>query len=231
MTFDWSTSAVADAGLPSDSIHWAAFYSDCEHEVKELTAGHRVTLTYNLYHDLGVGNLATHAPALQPRSLPLYDKVRAALASPVFLPDGGILGMFCTHGYAHNTHSGAGALPGVLKGADMAVFAVFRALGLRVHLRAVFPRNQGKENGGWYYDEEDEEEEEGTPFNTRVGRRIGELVITEAGGNDGDGWNEIWESWNHDKMNVCWLTNAAPGKKLMETSMIHMTVCCAARGV
>jgi hypothetical protein len=31
------------------SIQWAAFYSDCEHEVKEVKTGHRITLAYRLY--------------------------------------------------------------------------------------------------------------------------------------------------------------------------------------
>lgn len=39
---DWS----AQKG---EAIKWAAFYSDCEHEVLEVISGHRITLTYNLY--------------------------------------------------------------------------------------------------------------------------------------------------------------------------------------
>ena len=39
---DWS----AEKG---EAIKWAAFYSDCEHEVLEVISGHRITLTYNLY--------------------------------------------------------------------------------------------------------------------------------------------------------------------------------------
>ncbi|KAK3902845.1 hypothetical protein C8A05DRAFT_33419 [Staphylotrichum tortipilum] len=215
VTFDWGTTAVAAAGLPANSIHWAAFYSDCEHEVKELTAGHRVTLTYNLYYDLGVGDLAAHAPALQASSLPLYEKVRDALAAPTFLPQGGILGMFCTHAYAHNIGSAAAALPGVLKGADMALYAVFRALGLRVDVRAVFSRDGNCED-------EDDEDEEDPGFNTHVGRRLGELVVTHTGGSDCDGWDRIWEQWPNDKLTVCWLTK--PGSDdLQQASMVHMT--------
>lgn len=41
MTFDW--------GNNTQSIQFAAFYSDVEHEVLEVHSGHRVTLTYNLY--------------------------------------------------------------------------------------------------------------------------------------------------------------------------------------
>ncbi|SMR46687.1 unnamed protein product [Zymoseptoria tritici ST99CH_1A5] len=44
--FDWSKSA--NRGDAGPCIKWAAFYSDCEHEVHQVTAGHRITLTYNL---------------------------------------------------------------------------------------------------------------------------------------------------------------------------------------
>ncbi|KAK4695497.1 hypothetical protein P7C71_g2267, partial [Lecanoromycetidae sp. Uapishka_2] len=40
--YDWSNE-------DADVISWAAFYSDCEHEVQEVESGHRITLTYNLY--------------------------------------------------------------------------------------------------------------------------------------------------------------------------------------
>jgi hypothetical protein len=60
VTHDWgstSTDRLATAGSTSTSssgsrhgeLAWAAMYSDCEHEIKPVTTGHRVTLTYNLY--------------------------------------------------------------------------------------------------------------------------------------------------------------------------------------
>ncbi|KAI9774057.1 MAG: hypothetical protein M1840_005150 [Geoglossum simile] len=36
---DWSNTEASE-------ISWAAFYSDCEHEVLEVKTGHRITLTY-----------------------------------------------------------------------------------------------------------------------------------------------------------------------------------------
>jgi hypothetical protein len=33
------------------NFNWLAFYTDCDHEIKELKNGNRITLTYNLYHD------------------------------------------------------------------------------------------------------------------------------------------------------------------------------------
>lgn len=87
LVFDWSTGDEDhdDAGKPI--LQWAAFYSDCEHEVYEVTAGHRITLTYNLYVTRGLGHLAGSA-ALNATQLPLYEKLQRALESPGFLRRG-----------------------------------------------------------------------------------------------------------------------------------------------
>ena len=42
--YDWSSTA-SDT---SSTLHWAAFFSDVEHEVLPVSEGYRVTLTYNL---------------------------------------------------------------------------------------------------------------------------------------------------------------------------------------
>ena len=67
------------------AISWAAFFGDCEHEVMEVTKGHRVTLTYNLYRT-STANLAT--PVADPERLPLYGKVKELLENGAFLPGG-----------------------------------------------------------------------------------------------------------------------------------------------
>jgi hypothetical protein len=80
MMFDWSGS--------SKDIKWAAFYSDCEHEVLEITSGHRITLTYNLYMRRGLGEIAGHSETLDAHQLPMYEKVKSALAKPDFMAEG-----------------------------------------------------------------------------------------------------------------------------------------------
>jgi predicted 2-oxoglutarate/Fe(II)-dependent dioxygenase YbiX len=40
---------------PTTSAAYVAFFSDVEHEVTEVTSGHRVTITYNLYFDATKG--------------------------------------------------------------------------------------------------------------------------------------------------------------------------------
>lgn len=79
--FDWSAH--------SDSvIQWAAFYSDCEHEIKEVTEGHRVTLTYNLFvTDSGCGSIPRNVN-IDPKTLPLYQLLRDLLAEPGFMKEG-----------------------------------------------------------------------------------------------------------------------------------------------
>lgn len=80
MEYDW--------GKGDSAIQWAAFYSDCEHEVRAVTSGHRVTLTYNLYVVPGLGDLAGNCPVMDVQKLPLYQKIRKALAEPYFMKDG-----------------------------------------------------------------------------------------------------------------------------------------------
>ncbi|KAF2840820.1 hypothetical protein M501DRAFT_1010024 [Patellaria atrata CBS 101060] len=134
MTFDWS-----DKGeKPVNAIQWAAFYSDCEHEVMEVKSGHRVTLTYNLYVTPGAGDL------------------------PKFMTQGGILGFSCAHAYAHHSKVSPIFLPQALKGSDMVIYEIFRTLGLEVVLRPVLDQEPFLESSYLYScdgDESDSEEE------------------------------------------------------------------------
>ena len=50
---------------------------------------------------------------------------------------GGVLGFCCAHQYAHTNSISAIRIPRVLKGMDMALYAVFRALGLRLDVLPV----------------------------------------------------------------------------------------------
>src|SRR5439155_22973805 len=59
-------------------LTFAAFYADCEHEVRPITAGNRVCLVYNLIQDAGAkgGGRKTE----QPLAAPIYDQEIAATA-------------------------------------------------------------------------------------------------------------------------------------------------------
>jgi hypothetical protein len=69
----------------AESIEWAAFYSDCEHEVHEVQSGHRVTLTYNLYVHERLGAVLRRHPTTRAESYPLFLKVKELLDDPEFL--------------------------------------------------------------------------------------------------------------------------------------------------
>ncbi|GAB7332510.1 hypothetical protein MBLNU13_g04301t2 [Cladosporium sp. NU13] len=126
--FDWST--TGDAAFAPGEIRWAAFYSNYEHEVHEVTSSHRVTLTYNLYLTRGVGHLAGASSAPDPTQLPLYGGLQTSLDNPGFLRHGRILAMYLAHFYAHTSAHG-NFLPDSLKGADMSLWSNAQELGLR----------------------------------------------------------------------------------------------------
>jgi hypothetical protein len=107
-----------------------------------VTAGHRITLTYNLH--LG--------PALQPaepmdsaslriESLPLYESVRLALADTTAIPGGSLIGFHCHHPYPRSRMNSIVAMETFLKGIDRALYMVLGWLGLQVTVRPVLSRN------------------------------------------------------------------------------------------
>ncbi|KAL2157888.1 hypothetical protein VTH06DRAFT_4941 [Thermothelomyces fergusii] len=135
VTFDWSNSSGDDR---APSIGWAAFYSDCEHEVLEVTEGHRLTLTYNLFCVRGNGQLGGNCPWLDPTHLPLYDTISSLVRDHDGWRDGGYLGYNCSHVYPHTSETKLNFLaPDNLKGADMLMYEIFRSLGLKVTVRPV----------------------------------------------------------------------------------------------
>jgi hypothetical protein len=75
--FDWSGEKGATA------IQWAAFYSDCEHEVLDVTAGERVTLTYNLY-----ATCSANAALIDVEQTELYRTMKVLLEQPGFCKNG-----------------------------------------------------------------------------------------------------------------------------------------------
>lgn len=79
--FDWSA-------MSGSSIQWAAFYSDCEHEILTIKEGARITLTYNLYVAEPVGHVLAPNPIVDPQTLPLYQYVKTLLEQPGFMEEG-----------------------------------------------------------------------------------------------------------------------------------------------
>lgn len=75
--FDWS----GEKG--TNTIQWAAFLSDCEHEVLEVTSGHRVTLTYNLY-----STSKANAASPDPQQVGLHTALQKLLSNKALCKDG-----------------------------------------------------------------------------------------------------------------------------------------------
>ncbi|CAD0094426.1 unnamed protein product, partial [Aureobasidium mustum] len=129
--FDWSASSPASQ---TPSIQWAAFYSDCCHEVQEVTAGHRVTLTYNLYASRGSGFLAGQKHSMDATHLPTYQPLINLLRSRTFMAEGGSMAIGLAHAYPYTHALMHRQLPSALKGADMMLYEVLLALNLRAEL-------------------------------------------------------------------------------------------------
>lgn len=115
----------------SSQVQWAAFYSDCEHEVLQVTAGHRVTLTYNLFLSAGTGLLGGRATNMNPKSLPLFKTLDSMLREGSFMPAGGYLGVHLTHSYPHTDPKLYQLVPAMLKGVDLAIFQSLHSAKLR----------------------------------------------------------------------------------------------------
>ncbi len=88
VAYDW------DGVGGTEALQWAAFYSDCEHEVHEVTDGCRVTPTYNLYHvsrDTGpdmTSGLGDQPAPVDTTLLAPYAKMQALLTNPEWMKDG-----------------------------------------------------------------------------------------------------------------------------------------------
>ncbi|KAK3112663.1 hypothetical protein LTR53_010833 [Teratosphaeriaceae sp. CCFEE 6253] len=168
------------------SVHWAAFYSDCEHEVNEVTSGHRVTLTYNLFLIPRIDLQAGTPLSLDAKNLPLADLLRSALSDARFMMKGGEIGVYLAHRYPHTHKVLSQLLPRCLKGADMAVYEVARALGLRESLINTNKAAKAWHYHGGCYGEEDSEGGELVPFGSYY-PRLKTLEVGSEVGDDDDG--------------------------------------------
>jgi len=124
---------------------FVAFYSDVEHEVSVITAGYRVTLTYNL-HLVTPNSSVTTEPApsdLSATSLnEICEQLKGGLSSlldnPTFLPNGGFIGFGLVHKYPFTTHTNLSTIEDYLKGTDVAFAQVCQDLGLNFELKAIY---------------------------------------------------------------------------------------------
>lgn len=121
-----------------------AWYSDVTHEIKEVTAGHRLVLTYNIIQKAGPGRSAGFFMQQQAQ---LREKI--ARWSSDF-PDLSRLVYFLDHKYSQSSLT-----QNNLKGRDRAVFQVLQHVSLETGIY-LFLSNVTKtesDGDGWYNDE------------------------------------------------------------------------------
>ena len=92
--YDWSSTASDTSSM----LHWAAFFSDIEHEVLPVNEGYRVTLTYNLSYQS-----KTKDSTIDIKSYSFYRLLLGVLSDPVFMRDGGVLGFNSHYSYVFDT--------------------------------------------------------------------------------------------------------------------------------
>ena len=146
---------------PSD-LAFAAFYADCVHEVRPVTAGHRLVLVYNLIRR-GAGRL----PAV-PDHTTQEDEVAAILqqwvASPRAPEDPEKLIYLLEHAYTP-AELGFDSLKGADSGIAQVVAAAAQRANCDVHLALIVIEENGiAEYNGDYrrgrYDDDDDDDEE-----------------------------------------------------------------------
>lgn len=52
-------------------------------------------------------------------------------------PAGGVLGIYCSHAYAHSSGFATRSLPRSLKGSDLVLYSIFKSLGIEVKVLPV----------------------------------------------------------------------------------------------
>ncbi|KAI9645715.1 hypothetical protein NHQ30_005147 [Ciborinia camelliae] len=137
-TFDWSTNNIQS---PSPSIEWTAFYQTCTHTYLPIKSGNCITLSYNL---LLSKKPSIYSPTISSSHFPLFEGIREMLNTGAFMPEGGLMGYYCTHNYEHTTSGRGGieanveeVMPYALKGVDAMIFQTFSGLGMMATVRPV----------------------------------------------------------------------------------------------
>ncbi|KAH8901559.1 hypothetical protein GQ53DRAFT_851435 [Thozetella sp. PMI_491] len=213
MTFDFSTRR---SDFNHAKICWAAFYSDCEHEVLEVTSGHRLTLTYNLYAVRGAGRLTGVCPMLDPTNLPVFQEMQTVLKQDPFHGQSGTFGFWCSHAYAY-THETESPLPATLKGVDAVLWEKLRALGLDPEVKPFMTINECDRRWIKEHYQDDEAEDSDlkdlwaaeVPPQWVIGTRF--AVDLNYYGDEGLSAGDFYPTWSeYNEKTIYWLTR--PGK-------------------
>ncbi|KAK1223656.1 hypothetical protein PQX77_013478 [Marasmius sp. AFHP31] len=128
-----------------DEIAYIAFYSDVEHEVLPVTFGHRITLTYNLYH--ADKSTKDSLPLRNHDITPLKDSLSQLINDSKFMPNGGYLGFGLRYDYPVVLgQTEFYELKDLLKGEDLMVQTACKALNLDVSIHGALPDSNGEDS-------------------------------------------------------------------------------------
>ncbi|KAF9535325.1 hypothetical protein CPB83DRAFT_901074 [Crepidotus variabilis] len=133
---EWNFESAKAVSMSPPQAAFAAFFSDVEHKVLPVTAGYRVTLTYNLYFEKATEIIVCPAPNVDES---LRVSLSRVLKDPAFLPDGGALGFGLSYKYPFDPQSTSlSDVLGWLKGPDAAIKQVCEAVSLKVAAKAIY---------------------------------------------------------------------------------------------
>lgn len=162
----WPHPMFRDRQADASQIPWCAFFSGVDHQVQEVTAGVRVTMTY-LLRRMESSTAAMSSPL--PRTLGSVDQKTMALvvaigeymADESFLPKGGKIAFPCEHLYTNSQvfpnqqcSNDVLSLQAIqsLKGRDLVVAqAALDRLGLCVYLKPLVKHQHTTFDRGDYY--------------------------------------------------------------------------------
>ena len=115
---------------------------------------------------------------------------------------GGVLGFYCGHEYAHTDISAKDRLPFALRGVDVAIYTVFRALGLSIDVRPILVDER------FSYDFLDENcYLVGKEFHKR------RLATTGAYYDDNDWDKTMDDEWPHERISdIVWVNHPEYGE-------------------
>ncbi|KAI9328158.1 hypothetical protein BDR26DRAFT_874445 [Obelidium mucronatum] len=134
-SFDWGPS-TKESDSNNHLIQWAAFFSDCPHEISPIVSGTRITLTYNLFKRSLAEEVLLNAEMSLPRDCAFLTQFQAQLSEQFFFESGAVLMFHCQH--AVSTAIDSETVIPLLKGADMSVFEAAVACGLQVFVKPLY---------------------------------------------------------------------------------------------
>ena len=135
-TFD-SAEAVNTTPQSSQAA-FIAFFSDVEHEVKSVTSGYRVTLTYNLYVKKDVKGKSAVVSEDVESGLELKEALDRLLKDPSFA-NGGYIGFGLNHKYPFDMDATVlSDMKEYLKGSDAIIKRACDLLSLDVSIKAAY---------------------------------------------------------------------------------------------